>query len=105
MELDIENATEEMGGDVSRSRKRKIVKVLFQVSLREVDDKGSFLGQGDHGTRAGVPEFEADGGGERRCRFMVLGGAVEIDEGRHEEDETEREGAEAEEEEEEEAQE
>lgn len=65
VELDIENATEEMGRDVSRRRKRKIVKVLFQVSLREVHDKSSFLGQGDHRTRAGVPEFEADGGGAR----------------------------------------
>lgn len=90
MELDIENATEEMGGDVSRSRERKIVKVLFQVSLREVHDKGPFLGQGDHRTRAGVPEFEADGGWARRRRFMVLGGAVEIDEGRHEEEEEKR---------------
>ena len=93
MKLDIEDATEDMGGDVGRGRERKIVKVLLQVSLREVHDNTPFLGQGNQWTRAGVPELEAHGGGgARRRHFIVFGCVVEIDETSHEEKNEKEEG-------------
>lgn len=88
MKLDINDATEDVGSDViMRERKGKIAKMV-QVSLREVHNNASFLGQRDHWTSTSVPKLHTNsssttyGGGGRRRRFIVVGG-VEINQTRH----------------------